>query len=151
MRAAASDSGVRPRPVDRMDDGTLRVVDYKTGGVHLEFGGLDDLFLSKNRGVNGNIFQTLLYSLMLWHRSGTDARPALYYVRRINRPDYSPDLIDRSGAMSDVRYSACGRDFEAALRENCGSCSIRTPLSGPARSRNSVPTAISRRSAAVRA
>ncbi len=103
--------------IDRMDDGTLRVVDYKTGGVHLEFGGLDDLFLSKNRGVNGNIFQTLLYSLMLWHRSGTDARPALYYVRRINRPDYSPDLIDRSGAMSDVRYSACGRDFEAALRE----------------------------------
>lgn len=103
--------------IDRLDDGTLRVVDYKTGGVHLEFGGLDDLFLSRNRGVNGNIFQTLLYSLMLWHCRGTDARPALYYVRRIHRPDYSPDLIDRSSKGSDVRYSVYGRAFEEALFE----------------------------------
>lgn len=103
--------------IDRLDDGSLRVVDYKTGGVHLEFGGLDDLFRSKNRGVNGNIFQTLLYSLMLWHRRHLDAKPALYYVRQINRPDFSPDLIDRTSKTGEVRYSACGEAFEAVLRE----------------------------------
>jgi len=102
--------------IDRFDDGTLRVVDYKTGGVHLEFNGLDDLFESKNRGLNGNIFQTLLYSLMLWHRQGRDARPALYYVRRINRPDFSPNLVDKSMKENEVRYSNYRDAFEESLR-----------------------------------
>lgn len=102
--------------IDRTDGGMLRVVDYKTGGVHLEFNGLDDLFLSRNRGLNANLFQTMLYSLMLWHRWGRDARPALYYVRRINRPEYVPDLIDKSVKESDVRYSNYKDAFEEALR-----------------------------------
>ena len=103
--------------IDRMDDGSLRVVDYKTGGVHLEFNGLDDLFLTKNRGMNANIFQTMLYSLMLWHDRGLDARPALYYVRRINRDDFSPALIDRAEKGREVRYSLYREPFEEALKE----------------------------------
>ncbi len=102
--------------IDLRQDSTLRVVDYKTGGVHLEFSGLDDLFVSKNRGLNGNIFQTLLYSLILWHRYGRDARPALYYVRQINRPDFSPGLVDKTLNESDVRYSNYRNAFEEALR-----------------------------------
>jgi len=103
--------------IDRLEDGTLRVVDYKTGGVHLEFNGLDDLFLTKNRGMNANIFQTMLYSLMLWHARGLDARPALYYVRRINRDDFSPALTDRAEKGRAVCYSLYREPFEEALKE----------------------------------
>lgn len=103
--------------VDRLEDGSFRVVDYKTGGIHLEYSGLDDLFVSKNRSLNGNIFQTLLYALMLWHDRGTDALPALYYVRRMNRADYSPYLIDKSLNVNQVRYSTSRDDFEQRLRE----------------------------------
>ncbi len=104
--------------LDRLKDGSYRVVDYKTGGVHLEFGGLDDLFVTKNRSLNGNIFQTLLYSLMLWHDRGTDALPALYYVRRMNSEEYSPYLIDKSLGDNQVRYSTSREGFEQRLR-NC--------------------------------
>lgn len=103
--------------LDRLDDGSYRVVDYKTGAIHLEYNGLDDIFSSKNRATNGNIFQTLLYALMLWHDRKTDALPALYYVRRMNREDYSPYLVDKSLGGSSVRYSTSRVDFEQRLRE----------------------------------
>ncbi len=102
--------------VDRLDDGSLRVVDYKTGAIHLEYNGLDDLFETKNRGRNGNIFQTLLYALMLWYSRSTDALPALYYVRRLNHADYSPYLIDKSLCNNKVRYSDLRIDFENRMR-----------------------------------
>ena len=103
--------------VDRMEDGSLRVVDYKTGSIHLEYSGLEDLFEGKNRALNGNIFQTLLYSLMLWQDRGLDARPALYYVRRMNHPDYSPYLVDKTLKDREIRYSLLREDFEQRLRE----------------------------------
>lgn len=103
--------------VDRMQDGSLRVVDYKTGSIHLEYKGLDDLFVNKNRALNGNIFQTLLYSLMLWQDRGADARPALFYVRRMNSSDYSPYLVDKAMKGKEIRYSILRGDFEDRLRE----------------------------------
>lgn len=119
----AFDAGRRVRfagKADRLDllqEGSYRVVDYKTGGVHLEFGGLDDLFVTKNRSLNGNIFQTLLYSLMLWHDRATDALPALYYVRRMNSEEYSPYLVDKSLGNSSLSYSTSREGFEQRLRE----------------------------------
>lgn len=103
--------------IDRMNDGTLRVVDYKTGRVHLVFNGLDDLFLTKNRGENANLFQTLLYSLMLWIDRKEDALPALYYVREINRKEFSPYLVDKSLSEKRISYLTCREGFEHRMRE----------------------------------
>lgn len=114
--------------IDRMADGTLRVVDYKTGGVHLEFNGLEDLFVSKNRGKNANIFQTLLYSLILHRREGVDARPALYYVRHLNREGYSPYPMDKS-REGEVTYALYGEAFEQMLSEKlCELFDYQTPF-----------------------
>lgn len=103
--------------LDTLGDGSFRVVDYKTGRVHLEFNGLEDLFVSKNRSLNANMFQTMLYSMMLNHSHGVDAMPSLYYVRNINKPDFSPYLKDHTQPDLKVVYSLYKGEFEQMLRE----------------------------------
>ena len=109
-------AGIADR-IDRLDDGTLRVVDYKTGAPHLEFDGLDSLFHGAGKQRLSNIVQTLLYAMMLYHRHGMDTVPALYYVRTIHRPDYSPLLADKATKTCGVPYSCYREPFEALVRE----------------------------------
>jgi len=108
--------GVADR-IDRLSDGRLRVVDYKTGESQLEFAGVGALFNGEAKQRQSNVLQTLLYAMMLTHSEGREAVPALYYVRRMNRPDYSPELIDRSTGCTGASYSAYAVDFERLLRE----------------------------------
>lgn len=103
--------------IDRLDDGRLRVVDYKTGESQLEFAGIEALFNGEAKQRQSNVLQTLLYAMMLTHSEGCEAVPALYYVRRMNRPDYSPELIDRSTGGVGEGYSAYAVEFERLLRE----------------------------------
>jgi hypothetical protein len=79
--------------VDRLDvlaDGTLRVVDYKTGQQRNEFKGIDALFSPVHAERNPAVLQTLLYAWMAARESGRPVVPALYFIRFMNRPDYSP-------------------------------------------------------------
>ena len=105
------------RTGDRLDDGSLRVVDYKTGSPHLEFAGIGSLFRGEGRQRLSNIVQTLLYAMMLYRSEGSDATPALYYVRAMNRPDYSPLLDDRELSLRGARYSLYAERFEELVRE----------------------------------
>lgn len=109
-------AGIADR-IDRLDDNTLRVVDYKTGSPHLEFNGVDSLFHGTGKQRLSNIVQTLLYAMMLYHKYGMDAVPALYYVRAINRPDYSPLLKDNETGTCGAPYSYYREKFEALVRE----------------------------------
>ncbi|WP_297535994.1 PD-(D/E)XK nuclease family protein [uncultured Alistipes sp.] len=108
-------SGIADR-IDSLDDGTLRVVDYKTGAPHLEFAGLESLFTGEGRHRLSNILQTLLYSMMLHRSEGRDVVPALYYVRAMHRPDYAPQLDDRGDGVRGARYSFYAERFEELLR-----------------------------------
>lgn len=109
-------AGIADR-IDRLPDGALRVVDYKTGAPHLEFAGVESLFRGEGKQRLSNILQTLLYAMMLSHSRGVDAEPALYYVRAMNRPDYSPQLDDRETGVRGGRYSLYRERFEELLRE----------------------------------
>ena len=109
-------SGIADR-IDRLDDGTLRVVDYKTGTPHLDFDGLDNLFHGTGRQRLSNILQTLLYAMMLYRGQGTDATPALYYVRAMHREDYSPLLVDHHDGLAGAPYSCYAGRFEELVRE----------------------------------
>lgn len=102
--------------IDRLDDGTLRVVDYKTGAPHLDFEGLEKLFHGEGKQRLSNIIQTLLYAMMLYHAHGCDAEPTLYYVRAMNRDDYLPTLLDRELGIRGGRYS----HYEARFEELVG-------------------------------
>lgn len=103
--------------VDRMEDGSLRVIDYKTGGVHLDYNGLDALFKGRNRSSNANLLQTLLYSMALTKSEGVEAYPELYYVRKMRDKHFSPRLVDSSASGSRVSYSYYRKSFEESLAE----------------------------------
>lgn len=108
-------AGIADR-IDALPDGALRVVDYKTGAPHLEFAGVESLFCGEGKQRLSNIVQTLLYSMMLHHSRGVDAEPALYYVRAMNRPDYSPQLDDKQTGVRGGRYSLYRERFEELVR-----------------------------------
>lgn len=101
--------------IDSLDDGTLRVVDYKTGRDHLVFDGVERLFTGKGRHRLANVLQTLLYAMMLHRSEGRDAVPALYYVRNMHRPDYSPLLEDKQIGVRGAPYSLYRERFEELL------------------------------------
>lgn len=46
--------------------------------------------------------------MILHHTRGRDAEPALYYVRSMNRPDYSPQLDDKQLGVRGraIRFTA---------------------------------------------
>lgn len=107
--------------VDSLDDGKIRVVDYKTGAEHLTFDGLTQLFCGEARQRLSNFINTLLYAMMLRYEYGRDAVPVLYYVRKMADSRYSPLIYDNSRKMSGVPYSEYAVEFEglvgATLRE----------------------------------
>lgn len=78
--------------IDRMDskDGTLRIVDYKTGGdadtpPHVEF-----LFIPDKKRSN-YVFQTFLYAAIMCRKQPTmKIAPALLYIHRAATETYSP-------------------------------------------------------------
>ena len=108
-------AGIADR-IDTLDDGALRVVDYKTGAPHLEFDGVESLFTGTGKQRLSNILQTLLYAMMLYRSRGCDVEPALYYVRNMNRPDYSPQLDDKQTGVKGARYTLYRERFEELLR-----------------------------------
>ena len=109
-------AGIADR-IDRLEDGTLRVVDYKTGAPHLEFAGIESLFRGEGKQRLSNILQTLLYAMMLYHTRGVDAEPTLYYVRAMNRPDYDPRLFDCELDLRGGRYTHYAGRFEELVGE----------------------------------
>lgn len=108
-------AGIADR-IDTLDDGTLRVVDYKTGAAHLEFAGVESLFRGEGKQRLSNILQTLLYAMMLYRTQEVDVEPALYYVRNMNRADYSPQLDDRGAGVRGARYTFYADCFEQLVR-----------------------------------
>ena len=108
--------GGRADRIDSLDDGSLRVVDYKTGGRHCEIDSLESLFNGEERTKVGNILQTFIYSMIIARTYGRNVRPALYFVRYMQNADFSPAIVDRSTGGAEVDYAAYAGAFEAALR-----------------------------------
>ncbi|MFI3247504.1 MAG: PD-(D/E)XK nuclease family protein [Rikenellaceae bacterium] len=103
--------------VDSMRDGSIRIVDYKTGAPHLEFAGVEALFYGAAAQRQSNIFQTLLYSYMISEEGGHKERitPSLYYVRSMNDEGYSPLIVDKSQKIAIESYEDLHSDFSRLL------------------------------------
>jgi RecB family exonuclease len=87
--------GVADR-VDRLPDGALRVVDYKTGNP-------------KNNA--SALMQMGLYAMMLRSHES----PALYYVRDMSRPDYSPPPVEQGEEFEENLHTTLAALFDSAL------------------------------------
>lgn len=78
--------------IDRMDskDGTLRIVDYKTGGDADTSPHVESLFIPDKKRSN-YVFQTFLYAAIMCRKQPTmKIAPALLYIHRAATETYSP-------------------------------------------------------------
>ncbi len=102
--------------IDSLDNGNLRVVDYKTGRSHLEIRNIESLFEGENRSNYRYPLQTMLYSMVLNHDQGRDVEPALYFARDMNQENYSPQII-HTDDDAPLIYSTYAKEFEEKLRQ----------------------------------
>ena len=109
--------------IDRLDDGTLEVIDYKTGrpkgtGNNEQISDVATLFEGTGDEVISSVLQTLLYSEMLTHDyPGSVVRPTLYYVRKM-RGEYSPLIFDKSREADITSYTDYATDFRHCFTES---------------------------------
>ena len=96
--------------IDRMEDGSARVIDYKTGSRHLDFT-VEGLFCGRAKERNVNILKTIMYAMMMSRSEGVEVRPSLYYVRSMHDEGYSPFLRRKGGGEGEF-YSAYAAEFE---------------------------------------
>jgi len=92
--------------IDRIDqtEGTVRIIDYKTGKGELNYGGMEKLFQKGDPKRNNAVFQTFLYALLVSDEfSDDEIMPGLYYVRDLYKEPFDyhihcqetggPDLV----------------------------------------------------------
>lgn len=77
--------------IDRMDskEGTLRIVDYKTGGDAGTPPNVESLFIPDKKRSN-YIFQTFLYAAIMCRKQPLKVAPSLLYIHRAATETYSP-------------------------------------------------------------
>lgn len=112
--------------IDRLDKATLpdgntclRIIDYKTGGSPCDITDMDQLFHPKTQTDPKYARQTFLYSFMLTENSAYKSlsslplMPALFYIPRMVRNDFTPYLTFNGEEVRDFRPLA--PDFKAHL------------------------------------
>jgi ATP-dependent helicase/DNAse subunit B len=107
--------------IDSLNNGLMRVIDYKTGKPRLNYSGVEALFHGEPIATKreSNIINTLLYSMMLSHERGRDVRPELYYVGSMVHDDYSSrfvETIDRKSRTLEA-YSEVAAEFEEEVKQ----------------------------------
>ncbi len=106
--------------IDRLDrkDGTVRILDYKTGKAELNFDSIESLFNGESNKRNRAAFQTLIYSLL--YKSGspssTDAIvPGLVSRQNLFADDFRPNLVLDKEEVADA--NSILPEFESRLKQ----------------------------------
>lgn len=103
--------------IDRLDskDGTLRIVDYKTGGVPKSLKSIEQLFTPAD-GRPNYIFQTFLYAAIISRKQAMKVAPALLYIHKAASDSYEPVIrIGRNTPVSD--FSTYEKEFRERLQD----------------------------------
>ena len=109
--------GVADR-IDTIAGGRMQIIDYKSGyKPHLEFNSIKTLFEGSADQRISNVFQTLLYSMMVSKENGVDTVPSLFYASRMISTDYSPYLkLTADGKPETITsYKMVAEEFETRL------------------------------------
>jgi hypothetical protein len=109
--------GVADR-IDTIAGGRMQIIDYKSGyKPHLEFNSIKTLFEGSADQRISNVFQTLLYSMMVSKQNGVDTVPSLFYASRMISTDYSPYLkLTADGKPETITsYKMVAEEFETRL------------------------------------
>ena len=104
--------------IDMIKGNVLQIIDYKSGSKpHLEFNGMSTLFDGAPHERISNIFQTLLYSMMLHRERGCESCPSLFFASQMLSKEYSPYIVDKSRDSEINKYSEVGKSFEEELKQ----------------------------------
>lgn len=102
--------------LDRLADGSIQIIDYKSGNKpHLTFNGISNLFTGSSEERISNIFQTLLYAMMLQKRDGCETIPSLYFASKMHESDYTPKILNKQSGELIESYSSQAEEFEQML------------------------------------
>jgi len=104
--------------IDRIDqkDNSLRILDYKTGGVKDRFNSVESLFSGGEKERNDAVFQVLLYSYVYDKlHPGENIVPGLFFLRQCHQDNFSAS-IEMGNRKKLEDYSMVGNEFEIRLK-----------------------------------
>jgi len=134
--------------IDRVDkiEGSIHILDYKTGKSELSFPILFSLFDKENKTRNKAAFQTLVYSYVM-HKNHPEIAaifPGIYSLRGIFDQDFDPAIKSKETGNTQVEFVSISDQFEIIFKqlieeifnvdipfcqttndENCKNCSYR--------------------------
>lgn len=107
--------------IDRMDEkeGTLRIVDYKTGGKADTPSSVASLFIPDKKRSN-YVFQTFLYASIVSRKTGNKVAPSLLYIHRAASEDYSPVICLKEPRKPEIPvwdFSLYEEEFREELQK----------------------------------
>ena len=104
--------------IDRIDlkEGTIRIVDYKTGGQPKNLKNMEELFIPSDKRPN-YIFQTFLYASIGCKQDRYKVAPALLYIHRAASETYSPviEIGERKEKRSIDDFNSYNTEFRTLL------------------------------------
>lgn len=111
--------------IDRVDEqnGTIRLIDYKSGGDKKVFSSIESLFDREDKKRNKAAMQTMFYGLLYqyMHPENTKAlKPALFNFKEIFQNDFNPYLQHKainSGQVEVENYLTYQEEYEKGLSE----------------------------------
>jgi CRISPR/Cas system-associated exonuclease Cas4 (RecB family) len=103
--------------IDRIDrvNGSLRVLDYKTGNVKSKsFKEVGDLFIKDLKDPKKEVLQAMIYSWILWnHLNETNIKPGIYSLKDLFKDNFNPEI---NWENHDFSFSELKADFETGLK-----------------------------------
>ena len=107
--------------IDRLDskEGTLRIVDYKTGGKADTLANVASLFIPDKKRSN-YVFQTFLYAAIMSRKESQKIAPSLLYIHRAASDDYSPVICLREPRKPEIPvtdFSIYEEEFREELQK----------------------------------
>ena len=114
--------------IDRVDEqnGTIRLIDYKSGGDKKNFSSIESLFDREDKNRNKAAMQTMYYGLLYqsMHPENTKAlKPALFNFKEIFKDDFNPYLQHKAIKASQVEvenYVTYQAEYETGLKSLMG-------------------------------
>ena len=102
--------------LDKLDNDKYQIIDYKSNNrSSLEHNGIDKLFNGEPEDRISNIFQTLLYSMMLEISEHKSSVPSLYYASKMVVEGYNPSIVEVKSKTPISCYSDVSEEFETQL------------------------------------
>lgn len=106
--------------VDRLANGSVRVVDYKSGGDELRIKSVEEIIDGSLRGTRGAVLQVLIYSLLAAKKYSAPVTAALYVARKMGTPGYAGAEIVLDGSKLSPIPPAVIDELEVRMSDVVG-------------------------------